>query len=105
MTTTSFDDWLLANLDKSDYDDVWNLYHSISECTEETSDSEMGIFKTSFNRQQGKYFVTNSCGEGTLMLASDKARATFLKVIENSCCDEMDIEGWYAFHKAMEKDD
>lgn len=26
-------------------------------------------------------------------------------VMSKVSCDEMDIEGWYAFHKAMEKDD
>ena len=101
MTTTNFDDWLDANLDSADYDDVWNLYHSVCECSEETPISEYGIY----NMQQGKYFVTSSCGEGTLMLASDKARNAFLKKIEDTYCEDMGIEGWYGFNKAMEKDD
>lgn len=99
MTTTSFEDWLDANLDGTDYDDVWNLYHSVAE------ESPMGTFRTTKNGVQGKYFVTNECGEGTLMLASDKARDAFLRKIEDDYCQDMDIEGYYAFHKAMEKDD
>jgi hypothetical protein len=39
------------------------------------------------------------------MLASDKARDAFLRKIEDDYCEEMDIEGFHAFHKAMEKDD
>lgn len=105
MTTTNFDDWLDANLDDADYDDVWNLYHSVCECSEETPNSEYGIYKTVYNMQQAKYFVTNTCGEGTLMLASDKARDAFLKKVEGTYCEEMDIESWYGFNKAIEKDD
>ena len=37
--------------------------------------------------------------------ASDAAKETFLKMIEDKYCEDMGIEGYYAFHHAMDKDD
>lgn len=42
--------------------------------------------------------------EEPLML-TEKSRSYFLDVLEKRYCGEMDIEGWYAFHRAMEKND
>lgn len=39
------------------------------------------------------------------MLASEAARQTFLSIIEDKYCEGMDIEGYYAYHHAMEKGD
>ena len=52
-----------------------------------------------------KYFLKSVECDDTLMLASEKARQTFLSIIETEYCEGMDIEGYYAYHHAMEKDD
>lgn len=95
---TDFDAWLLCH-DLRDYNDVFSLYRSVADV------DEMGIFKTVRGRKSGTYIVSSCVCDEDLLLASEQAYQYFLDVIEKRYCDEMDIEGYYAYHHAMEKDD
>jgi len=94
-TITDFDAWL-DSVDPDDYKEVYCLYKSVEEC------EEWGMYSTSENN--GKLFVKGPVGD-TLMLASEKAKKTFLNILEDRYCDDgMDIESWYGFMRAMKND-
>ena len=97
-TVTDFDTWLEENVDGTDYNDVYSIYQAVNDVT------DMGGFEVKKN-PQGRIFVSNGFSDETLMIASDSAKETFLKMIEDKYCEDMGIEGYYAFHHAMEKDD
>lgn len=99
-TTTDFSAWLSC-IDLSDYNDVWSLYHTVSDLSDYSS------FKITEKETVGEtiYFLKTFECDDTLMLASEAARQTFLSIIEDYYCEGMDIEGYYAYHHAMEKDD
>ena len=97
-TVTDFDTWLEENVDGTDYNDVYSIYQAVNDVT------DMGGFEVKKN-PQGRIFVSNGFSDETLMIASDAAKETFLKMIEDKYCDDIGIEGYYAFHHAMEKDD
>ena len=95
-TTMDFDDWLECT-DLSDYNDVYSLYRSVADLM------TYGGYNT-VQAPNGAYILTADDVEDSLCLATDKARDAFLKTIEYRYCDDMDIEGYYAFHREMEKD-
>ncbi|MBO7572639.1 MAG: hypothetical protein J6T48_10875 [Bacteroidales bacterium] len=98
MATTNFKIWIEEiDLSKSDYEEIDSLYRSVNEI------GDFGLFKTE-STKNGQYIVSCSTIDNKLILASEKARTAFLSIIENEYCDGNE-EGWYAFHKAMEKDD
>lgn len=98
MATTNFKTWIEEiDLSESDYEEIDSLYRSVNEI------DDFGLFKTE-STKNGQYIVSCSTIDDKLILASEKARAAFLSFIENEYCDGNE-EGWYAFHKAMEKDD
>lgn len=97
MTTTNFDDWL-DTTDLSDFNDVYSLYQSVAGV------EEFGAY-TTISIQEDKFLVEAIDSNEKLLLASDKARNAFLKHIEQNYCEGMDIEGYYGYHHAMEKDD
>ena len=99
MATTDFEAWLFCHVLPSDYIDVYNCYTAIQD------KSGNGSYDVQYNFDQGKLFVTPVGTNDTLMIATEKARQTILNMIENRYCNGMDIEGYYAFHQAMEKDD
>lgn len=96
-TITDFDEWLEEAIDGGDYSDVYSLYHTI------TDEVNNGGFQISKNN--GRWFVVSGNCEDTLMISTEKARQTLLSIIEERYCEDMDIEGYYYFHRAMEKDD
>lgn len=98
MAITDFDLWL-DNNDLSDFNDVYALYHSVSGI------EDWGSYKTERGRGNQQLLVYSCECEDPLLLASDKARDAFLKKIEDNYCEDMDVESYYAFHHAMEKDD
>lgn len=99
-TITDFSAWLSC-IDLSDYNDVWSLYHTVSDLSDYSS-FEIDVKKDS---KGTKYFLKSVECDDTLMLASEKARQTFLSMIEASYCEGTDIEEYYAYHHYMEKDD
>lgn len=99
MTTTNFDEWL-DNNELSDYNDVYSLYQSVLNV------EEWAGFKTIRGKSEGQYIVSSiECSDINLFLASEKARDSFLSTIEKKYCEDMDIESYYGYHRAMEKDD
>ncbi|MDO4800850.1 MAG: hypothetical protein Q4A15_01665 [Prevotellaceae bacterium] len=96
---TDFDAWLGCH-DFEDFNDVYSLYHSVSEV------GDWGLFKTVRGRKDGTYIVHSDICDDDLLLASQAAHDYFLNVIEMKYCGpEMDIEGWYAYKHAMAKED
>jgi len=99
MATTEFESWLSCHIVPTDYLDVYNCYLAIHDKHSNYR------FETKYNPSQDKLFVTPNGTSDTLMIASEKARKTILRMIEEKYCGGMDIEGYYAYHHAMEKDD
>lgn len=97
---TDFRTWL-SDIDLTDYNDVWSLYHTVYDLR---GYSSFDISKKETARGN-MYFLTSVECDVPLMLASEKARQTFLSYIENTYCDDMDIEAYYAYHHSMDKDD
>lgn len=96
-TITDFQAWF-DEIDAIDYDDVDSLYRSVKD------NDEYGMFKTEI-APNGQYIVSSTIAEDKLRLASDLAKEGFLKRIEQKFCNGESEESWYAFHKAMEKND
>ncbi len=94
MATTDFDTWISENV--NNLEDAYCLRQSI------LNDENIGSFEIS--AKDGKKFV-KAFGE-TLMLASIKAKETFLSMLENRYSEDgLDIETLYDFNRLMEKDD
>lgn len=95
-TITDFDEWLEEAVDGDDYNDVYNLYQTISE------EVNYGGFEISINN--GRWFLKSGNCDDTLMISTENARDTLLNIIEDRYCEDMGIEGYYAFHHGMEND-
>ena len=98
-TLTDFSAWLSC-LDLSNYEEIYSLYRSVAEC------DEYGMYNTQVaNGVNNGWIVKATFLDDTLHIASDKAKRVFLSQIEANYFNGMDLEGWYAYMKAMEKDD
>lgn len=99
MTIKDFSEWLIC-MDLSDYEDIYSLYRSVEEC------ETYGSFETQIAKGSNNGWIVKATYlDEALHLASEKAKETFLSMIENRCFNGMDVEGWYAYMRAMEKDD
>lgn len=99
QATTNFQDWL-DQIDFSDYNTVYELYNAI-----ETLQS-CGSFEVEPARgSDERWIVTSVDSDQPLLVSGQKARQALLDKIENDYCEGMGIEGYYSYHKAMEKDD
>ena len=99
MTTKDFSEWLIC-MDLSDYEDIYSLYRSVEEC------ETYGSFETQIAKGSNNGWIVKATYiDESLHLASEKAKNTFLSMIENRYFNGMDVEGWYAYMRAMEKDD
>lgn len=99
MTTKDFSEWLIC-MDLSDYEDIYSLYRSVEEC------ETYGSFETQIAKGSNNGWIVKATYiDESLHLASEKAKETFLSMIENRYFNGMDVEGWYAYMRAMEKDD
>lgn len=98
-TIADFKEWL-EEIDLTDYDDVDSLYRTVSDL------SDYGLFSIQEARgtDNGWILYADGCDD-TLHIKTEKARALLLRIIEDDYCEGMSEEGWYAYHKAMEKDD
>lgn len=98
-TITDFDAWL-DQANPEDYEEVYSLYKAVEDI------DEFGMFKCKTSTDGKKIFVYGDHVEDTLMLVSDKAKRAFLKFIEERYVDnDLNIEGWYAYKRAMSKND
>lgn len=99
MTTKDFSEWLIC-MDLSDYEDIYSLYRSVEEC------ETYGSFETQIAKGSNNGWIVKATYiDESLHLASEKAKNTFLSMIENRYFNGMDVEGWYAYMRSMEKDD
>ena len=96
-TITDFDAWLIVVLFDEDYNDVCCLYRSVNE------EDAYGIFSTSRNGE--RLFVKCDICDDTLMLASQKAKDTFLSIIDSKYLKGMTVDAYEAYHHEMEKED
>ena len=96
--TTDQKEWLSANLDGTDYDDIYNLYMSVYHV------DSYGIYKT-IQDAKGKLYVSSDYSDEVLELPNNDTLNKFLQKIETDYCEDMDMESFYSFHKAIEKDD
>ncbi|MGN4999749.1 hypothetical protein [Aeromonas sp. 61P] len=96
---TNFDGFL-DNVDDY-YAEVYSLYHAVA------NETEMGSFKCVPANRAGAWLV-RTAGSEDLLLASPAAKQAFLRAIVDRFIgdeeDGMDIEGWYAYNRAMEND-
>ena len=92
-TTTDFNKWLEA-ADPDDFEIIYALYQAVEE--RETNDPWQISLKGE------KTFMTCGFAQDTLMLASEKARNSFLSLILNKYCGDFgDIESWYGYERNM----
>ena len=99
MATKDFSEWLVC-MDLTDYEDNYSLYRSVEEC------ETYGSFETQIAKGSNNGWIVKATYiDESLHLASEKAKNTFLSMIENRYFNGMDVEGWYAYMRAMEKDD
>lgn len=99
MAITDFSAWL-ACMDLSDYEDIYSLYRSVEEC------ETYGSFDTQIAKGSNNGWIVKATYiDESLHLASEKAKNTFLSMIEKRYFKGMDAEGWYTYMRAIEKDD
>lgn len=96
-TITDFEGWL-DQAGPETTEETYALYQCVAE------EEDYGIYRCQKGKD-GKLFVKCATGEDTLMLASDKAKQSFLSLVTKKYCNDVDIESWYGFRRAMEKDD
>ncbi len=89
-------DWLSA-LDLEGYEEIYCLYRAIAEI------DEYGLF--SAYERNGKTYVKSDVVDEELELKDQSQIKEILEIIEDEYMDGMDSEGFYGFHRAMEKDD
>ena len=95
--TTDFYEWL-SHIDSDEYTEVYDLYTCVASLENGT------LFKASKRAEQ--IIVTcNYLDDHTLILASEKAHSAFLKFIIDNICNGDDIESYYGYHHAMEKNE
>ncbi|MEA4975295.1 MAG: hypothetical protein VB046_06120 [Paludibacter sp.] len=93
---TDIYDWI-SNLDLDGYEEIYCLYRSVAEV------DDYGLFET---RRVGKsIFVKSDIVDEELELKDENQQKEMLEIIEEEYMDGMDSEGFYGFHRAMEKDD
>ena len=99
MATDNFDEWF-GNVELENYDDVDSLYRTVNDL------SDYGMFSIADANGTNNGWILYADGyDITLHIKSQLAKDTFLSIIEKRFCEGMSEEGWYAYHKAMEKDD
>lgn len=98
-TTTDFEGWL-DEVNLETHDEIYSLYRSVKDC------DAMGFFTTELARNSTtRWIVKSDTCDRSLLLASELAKNTFLMHLERTHCGELDMEGWYGYHHAMEKND
>ncbi len=87
----------LDSVDLENYEEIYSLYRIAYD------KGDMGLFK--IEEKNGKYILSASHVDEKLEFKNDEELHEFAKFIEDEYMDDMDPEGWYGFHRAMEKDD
>lgn len=96
---TDFEAWL-DQVDPEGHEEVYSLYRSVADAT------QIGLFESKPAKGGKGLIVYKDHIDDYLLLASDKAKSAFLNEIEKRYVDnDMNIEGWYEFHRSMAKND
>lgn len=93
---TEFLAWL-NNVDLENYEEIYSLYRTV------VDKENYGLFEIS--EEDNKTILKANHMDETLEFESDEDLSKFADLIEEEYMDEMGPEGWYAYHRAMEKDD
>jgi hypothetical protein len=97
--TTDFNEWL-DNVELEHFEDVYSLYRAVKDAC------PFGTFDVQPARGDGpRWIVKAPSTEQGLLLASNDARAAFLKRLTATYCGDLEMEGWYSFKRGMSKDD
>jgi uncharacterized protein YutE (UPF0331/DUF86 family) len=86
----------ISCLDLDGYEEIYALYKSVSYI------EEYGLFTT--YEKNGKIYVKSDVQDQILEIESKEQQKAMLEIIEDDYMDGMDSEGFYGFHRAMEKD-
>lgn len=100
-TTTDFKLWT-DFVQLENYEEIYCIYKSVSD------NDEWGAFRCSKkeNSNRTMYFLKCDYCDDILVLASEKAKDSFLQYIQtNYIKSDLDIEGWYGFEYAKSKND
>jgi len=89
-------EWL-ENLDLDYYDDIHSLYLTVH------GKENYGAFN--YEETNGKIIIGSDDNDDKLILNSDGERKRFADLIEEEYMEGMSPDGWYGYHRAMEKDD
>lgn len=87
----------LDSVDLENYEEIYCLYRIAYD------KGDMGLFK--IEEINGKYILSASHVDKKLEFENDEELHEFANFVEEEYMDDMDPEGWYGFHRAMEKDD
>ena len=99
ITISDFADWL-DQVELEDYDEIDSLYRTVD------SLSNYGIFLIAAAKGvDNGWILTAEFCDAALHIQSEKARKTFLSLIETRYCEGMSEEAWYDFHRSMQKND
>lgn len=93
---SEFLEWL-NNVDLENYEEIYSLYRTA------VDKENYGLFE--IFEGQDKIILKANHMDDTLEFENDEDLLKFADLIEEEYMDDMGAEGWYAFHKAMEKDD
>ena len=89
-------DWLNA-VDLENYEEIYSLYLSA------LNNEDYGLF--SITNELDKIIIKAHHMDETLEFENLEKLREFADFVEEEYMDEMGADGWYAFHRAMEKDD
>jgi hypothetical protein len=97
-TITDFDIWL-EEADPEGHEEIYALYHCVLD------EEDYGIWE--LKKRAGQLFIKAGHTDDVLRIASPRAKQFFLDIVKDRYVRDpgMDIEGWYGFRRAMEKDD
>ena len=92
-----YEEWLDANLDEDDYEDVYCLYQAVYNI------DSYGMYSA---KMKGDSIVINAdMGEEPLVLRDETDRQKFLDYLDDTYGEDIGVEALYSFNRAMEKDD
>lgn len=89
-------DWLSA-VDLENYEEIYSLYRAV------VDKGNYGLF--GITERENKIILKADHLEETLEFSDEDELSSFSDLIEEEYMEDMDPEGWYGFHRAMEKDD
>jgi len=88
--------WLDA-VELENYEEIYCLYRIAFD------KGDMGLFKV--EEENGKFILSASHVDEKLEFENEKELHDFANFIEEEYMEDMGAEGWYGYHRAMEKDD